>query len=309
MYMKKRPTDICINFQVVKFFGEDDKLYLELPETVSPDLIPFLKLLNPSINGVLYVKSDLTCPCCGSELNENTYETIYPNKLEDVKRTVYRCSNKDCGKKHRTKLDKFISKGSNYTNTVKQLSSRLKFIEEISYRKMTEVFEGLLGIKIPKSTIYDHEDSQIDEIITIAESEIDKEIDKQEIKASGTYSYDEQFMKVSKMIKPKLQVLDANTKYAYPTQIINKYEFNSDAVNHYLKFNLDNLPQYTMVTDGHTMYPSICDKLRIEHALCTFHSVLNVRKKPYKKINRNNKSIKTKNEKIESKKKDLITQN
>jgi len=130
MYMKKRPTDICINFQVVKFFGEDDKLYLELPETVSPDLIPFLKLLNPSINGVLYVKSDLTCPCCGSELNENTYETIYPNKLEDVKRTVYRCSNKDCGKKHRTKLDKFISKGSNYTNTVKQLSSRLNLLKK-----------------------------------------------------------------------------------------------------------------------------------------------------------------------------------
>ena len=309
MYTKKRPTDICINFQVVKFFGENDKLYLELPETVSPDLIPFLKLINPSINGVLYVKSDLTCPYCGSELNESTYETIYPNKLEAVKRTVYRCSNKDCGKKHRTKLDKFIDKGSNYTNTIKQLSSRLKFIEEISYRKMTEIFEGLLGIKIPKSTIYDHEDSQIDEIITIAESEIDKEIDKQEIKASGTYSYDEQFMKVSKMIKPKLQVLDVKTKYAYPTQIINKYEFNSDAVNHYLKFNLDNLPQDTMITDGHTMYPSICDKLGLEHALCTFHSVLNVRKKPYKKINRNNKTIKTKKKKIKSKKKDLTTLN
>ena len=235
MYTKKRPTDICINFQVVKFFGENDKLYLELPETVSPDLIPFLKLINPSINGVLYVKSDLTCPYCGSELNESTYETIYPNKLEDVKRTVYRCSNKDCGKKHRTKLDKFIDKGSNYTNTIKQLSSRLKFIEEISYRKMKEIFEGLLGIKIPKSTIYDHEDSQIDEIITIAESEIDAEVNKQEIKASGTYSYDEQFMKVSKRIKPKLQVLDAKTRYAYPTLISDKDEFNSDTVYKHLK--------------------------------------------------------------------------
>lgn len=298
MFRKKHPTDIVINFQVVKFFGEDEKYYLELPDTVSPDLIPFLKTLNPLIDGIVYVKSDLICPCCESELNESTVETIYPNKLENVKRTVYKCSNKDCGKKHRTKLDKFINKGSNFTNTVKQLSSRLKFIDEISYRKMTEIFESILGITIPKSTIYDHEDTHIDEIIEVSESEIDEKVSEEEIEASGTYNYDEQFMKVSKKVKPKLQLLDANTKYAYPTLILDNEKFNPESVFKYWDDTLLNLPKNTMVTDGHTMYPPICKDFGIEQSLCTLHTVLNVRKKPYKKINRNNRSIKSKNEQI-----------
>ena len=303
MLTKKTPTDIDINFQVVKFFGEDDKFYLELPDTVSPDLIPFLKLINPLINGIVYIKSDLSCSCCGSPLKESTFESIYPNKLDNVKRTVYKCSNKDCAKKERTKLDKFITKGSNYTNKIKMLSSKLKFVDEISFRKMSELFESILGIRIPKSTIYDHEDSQIDEIIATAESEIDEEVSKQDIKASGTYNYDEQFMKVSKNTKAKLQVLDANTKYAYPTLIVDNDEFNSDTVLKYWKDNLGDLPRKTMVTDGHTMYPSICKEFKIDHALCTFHAIFNIRKKPYKKINRNNRTIKSKNEKIDKKEK------
>ena len=65
-----------------------------------PDLIPFLKLINPLINGIVYIKSDLSCSCCGSPLKESTFERIYPNKLDNVKRTVYKCSNKDCAKKN-----------------------------------------------------------------------------------------------------------------------------------------------------------------------------------------------------------------
>ena len=102
MSNKKTSTVIDINFQLVKFFGEDDKFYLELLDTVSPDLIPFLKLINPLINGIVYIKSDLSCSCCGSPLKESTFESIYPNKLDNVKRTVYKCSNKDCAKKERT---------------------------------------------------------------------------------------------------------------------------------------------------------------------------------------------------------------
>jgi len=41
-------------------------LYAKLEDTVSPDAIPFLGFFEPEIAGVIYVKSDLMCPKCGS---------------------------------------------------------------------------------------------------------------------------------------------------------------------------------------------------------------------------------------------------
>ena len=58
MLTKITPTDICINFEVVKFFGEEEKLLVMLPDTVSPDVIPFLGFFNSDIDGVLYFKSN-----------------------------------------------------------------------------------------------------------------------------------------------------------------------------------------------------------------------------------------------------------
>ena len=55
-----------------------------------------------------------------------------------------------------------------------------------------------------------------------------------------------------------------------------------------------------MITDGHTMYPSICKEFEIEQALCTFHTIHNVRDKPYKIINRNNTKRKNKSKKIKT---------
>ena len=300
MLTKITPTDICINFEVVKFFGEEEKLLVMLPDTVSPDVIPFLGFFNSDIDGVLYFKSNPICPDCGLELVESTVEEFYPNKLDNVYRIVYRCPDKECGKKHRAKLDKFIDNGSNYTNNMKQLGSRLQFIEKIAYRKMSEIFQAILGIRIPKSTMYNHQDQTSDEILTAVEKEIDAEVERQEIEASGNYNYDEQFMKVSKNKKAKLQLLDANTKYAYPAMILNQDKFDSDTILNYWNTILSNLPKECMITDGHTMYPSICKEFEIEQALCTFHAIHNVRDKPYKIINRNNTKRKNKSKKIKT---------
>ena len=198
MLSKITPTDICINFEVVKFFGEEEKLLVMLPDTVSPDVITFLEFFNSDIDSVLYFKSNPIRPDCGLELVESTVEEFYPNKLSNDYRIVYRCLDKEWGKKHRAKLDKFIDDGSNYTNNMKQLGSRLQFIEKISYRKMSEIFEAIFGIRIPKSIVYNNQDQTSDEILTAVEKEIDAEIEKEEIEACGNYNYDEQFMKVSK---------------------------------------------------------------------------------------------------------------
>lgn len=163
-----------------------------LPDTVSPDVITFLEFFNSDIDSVLYFKSNPIRPDCGLELVESTVEKFYPNKLSNVYRIVYRCPDKKCGKKHRAKLDKFIDDGSNYTNNMKQLGSRLQFIEKISYRKMSEIFEAIFGIRIPKSIVYNNQDQTSDEILTAVEKEIDAEIEKEEIEACGNYNYDEQ---------------------------------------------------------------------------------------------------------------------
>jgi hypothetical protein len=182
---------------------------------------------------------------------------------------------------------------------MKQLGSRLQFIEKISYRKISEIFEAIFGIRIPKSIVYNNQEQTSDEILTAVEKEIDAEIEKEEIEACGNYNYDEQFMKVSKNKKAKLQLLDANTKYA-SAMIISQDKFDSNTTLKYWNMILSNLPRECMITDGHTMYPSICKEFEIEQALCTFHAIQNVRDKPYKIINRNNTKRKNKSKKIKT---------
>lgn len=298
MISKTIPTNKNLDFQVVKFFGHDDKNFLLLPDSVSPDVIPFLSFFNLEFTDILYYKSNNTCSCCNSKLIESTIEEIHPNKLDHVYRIVYRCSKKGCNGKHRTCLDKFIKSNSNYTENMKYLSSNLKFIDEISFRKMSELFEAIIGIRIPKSTIYQHQDQIIDDLITVAEEEIEDIIIEEEIQPSGVCNYDEQFPKVSNNQKTTLSILDANTKYAYPILLIDNEKFNANIIKQYWNTQLDESSHQIIVTDGHKMYPSLFKELNFEQSLCNFHMILNIRKTPYKKINKNNRKIKNHEQKI-----------
>ena len=311
MCKKIYPTNNRINFDVVKFFDKDDdgRLYVVLPDTVSPDVIPFLKFLCPDYTDVIYVKSDLTCPGCGSPLKMSTSEEIHPNKLDNVIRMVYRCSNRCSNKRYRAKLDNFIPDGCNYTKNMQMITSRLKYVEEVPYRKLDEIFMGIFGFRIPKSTLYDHYDKNIDDLIESVDEEIDEMIEKENIECSGVFNYDEQFPKIMKQEKVRLTILDANTYYAHPMLLIDGDDFDSDIVCRYWHDIIDDLPHEAMVTDGHAMYPPLFKEFNMEHALCVFHAIYNVRDKPYKVINSNNKQIKNKIKKIDKIEKDLVELN
>ena len=62
-------------------------------------------------------------------------------------------------------LMNLIEPNSNYTNAVKHFGVKLSEIGEESYEKKSELFEALFSIKIPKSTIFDHEDKVSDTYI------------------------------------------------------------------------------------------------------------------------------------------------
>ena len=68
MKTKQTSTYNNMDFILVKVYGTEDNLKLFLKDTVSPDVIPFLRYFSENINSIVYVKSDMTCPHCGGEL-------------------------------------------------------------------------------------------------------------------------------------------------------------------------------------------------------------------------------------------------
>lgn len=90
-------------------------------------------------------------------------------------------------------LMNLIEPNSNYTNAVKHFGVKLSEIGEESYEKKSELFEALFSIKIPKSTIFDHEDKVSDNYIETKEQILEELVEEKGLKDNGVYHYDEQF--------------------------------------------------------------------------------------------------------------------
>ena len=84
MCTKKTPTNNILDLTCLKDFDCNEKITVILPDTVSPDFIFFLPHLVGDNFEVLYVKSDLTCPVCGSDLNKDKIDKFKP-KLYNVR--------------------------------------------------------------------------------------------------------------------------------------------------------------------------------------------------------------------------------
>jgi len=229
--------------------------------------------------------------------------------MDNILRMVYSCSNVCSYDKYRTKLNKFVLENCNYTDNIQMFATSLKHVEEVAFRKISELVPGIFGFNLPKSTAYNHYDKHVDEFTESVDEEIEEKIDENGITSSGVFNYDEQFQFAKKDEKVRLTMLDTNTKYAHPHLLVDKSDFDAELISHYWHECIDDLPQKTMVTDGNTMYPQICDEFEINQSLCNFHAIFNVRYKPYKHINYNNRQINKKIESIEATEKKLVKLN
>ena len=100
------------------------------------------------------------------------------------------------------------------------------------------------------------------------------------------------------MAAVRLAIIDAVTNLIINDQVIYQEDFNKEFVEIFLKYSLEGLPKKVLITDGHTMYPPIIERICIKHQLCIFHIIKHHNDKSYKKMNKIKRRIKTLETKI-----------
>ena len=159
-----KPSLICdFDDKVFKFFFDSESNRLYLNDDISPEFILLIDNFVLKEYEVVYLKSIEKCPVCGSELIKNGTEGILLNKIRPIRKQKYFCSDKKCRKHTKACLNKFIDKYCNYTKDLREFGLNTGVIAYLSYEKKSDFIEFVTGVKIPRSTIYYHENTLTDE--------------------------------------------------------------------------------------------------------------------------------------------------
>ena len=145
-----------------------------------------------------------------------------------------------------------------------------------SYGSKTEIVNEQFDLNISRKSIYLHEKELSPQYIYNKEQEILKQIEKLNIKPSGYYSYDEEFIKINKKIYVRLALIDVNTKMIINDELICKDQFSKEYIEKFLKESTEGIKLETIITDGYRSYPEIIESLDAKHQLCTFHIMQNL---------------------------------
>lgn len=308
MCKKQTPTNNILDLTCLKDFDFDKTTTVILPDVVSPDFILFLKHLVGSNFEVLYERTDLTCPVCGSKLYKHDKRVFKPNMVNNVRKRTYICSNEDCGEFVQPDLSQYMLPESNYTKNVRLWGIKLDSIGDLSYDKKSELYTAFTGCTLPKSTCYEHQDIESNEYINEKNRKQLLEMGKKGIQPSGNYHFDEQYPKQNGEQMVRLDILDAETNYSYYTLLVPQEEFNQELIETYWHTVLDALPQHSITTDGYKAYNTIIDNFNLIHHRCIFHIMQNTVNDIVKLLNRykrhnksNERKIKENTEKLEKK--------
>lgn len=302
MYRNKTPTNNILDLTCLKSIVSSDVDEIILPDCLSPDFLLIFNMLGLYDFKVTYVLSDEVCPSCGGKLHSKSYPTRKPNGLENVRIKDYECS--VCHKRVHASFDDFIEHGSNYTRAVKHWGVKLSEIGEESYEKKSELFEAIFGIKLPKSTVFDHQNKVSDDYLENKEASIEDDVESRGLKDSGIYHYDEQFPCADGDYMTRLMMLDSKTMYPYYDYLENATLFDADLIEKYFHLVLDEIPHEIMVTDGYSAYSDLIESFDMVQQRCVFHMMYNVGQEVYPIINRitrTNKGKYTKLDKINEK--------
>ena len=193
-----------------------------------------------------------------------------------VKKQTYRFKSKNRTKYYRTLWNEYIDKFCNYTRKIKQEGLKYSQITYISYGAKSEIINHENEINISRQTVYLSEKELTPLYIIEKEKSLLKEIKKLNIKPSGYYNYDEEFIKINKEIYVRLTLIDAHTRMIINDELIPKNQFNKYYIEKFFKESTDGIELNTIITDGHSSYREIIDNLGAKHQLCTFHLMHNL---------------------------------
>ena len=145
-----------------------------------------------------------------------------------------------------------------------------------SYGSKTEIVNKQFDLNISRQSIYLHENELSPQYIYNKEQKILNQIKKLEIKPSGYYNYNEEFIKINNKIYVRLALIDAHTKMIINDELIPKDQFNKEYIEKFLKESTRGIKLNTIITDRHRSYPQIIERLGAKHQLCTFHIMQNL---------------------------------
>ena len=292
------------NHRTVNIYAEDifksnvnlEKDTIILDPSVSPSFIRELKkLIQKDIKIVYSEEKDLKCPLCGEKLNKNGFHPRLLNKSELIFLQKYKCLKKDCAYEKVTNIDHIVPKGCNYEYDIRYEPIKQS---EISYKSLEKISENI-GLKYQitpsRQTILNFLDHEGEEYL---EKEC-KDLFKYDINdLSGVFAIDEQFPSVNGEQKARPVIMDVHTNIILDDVILPIEDLDSNFKEEFLNKNLKDKNVKGIVSDGDKAYFTIIDKIGFTHQLCNFHIMQNLMSELIKPINKLNRKIKSKTDKI-----------
>lgn len=295
LYMKpkNKPTNNDLVFELFKFFVDSRNKKIYLNKDINPSLIYLMEeILTDSYQFIYYDDELLFCPKCGEQLSLNGTQKFSLNKKLIIGKQKYICPNKKCQFTIITHPNQYIDKYCNYTKEIKEKAVKYSLIQYSSYQNKAEYINLHYRTKISRQTIYNANNTLIDQILHQKEQKLSEKIKKLNIKSSGIYCYDEEFIKINKSIYVRMTIIDYETKIIINDQIISKDQFQQKTIQKFLKESLKGLKINTIITDGYKVYEDIIKDLGAKHQKCVFHIMQNLMTPLQKMINKYTKKIK-----------------
>ena len=132
------------------------------------------------------------------------------------------------------------------------------------------------------------------------------EIINKKIKLGQVANYDEEFFYYKHQPVVRMTLIDYKSKLILKDVIVPRKMFNRELIKEFIRRSLEGLGYHTVVTDGDKRYKKILDELGLNQQRCIFHSMQNLMSRVNPVHNRLKRKIKSINEKITEKEKQIF---
>ena len=239
----KKPTEIYCVEDLFKYhlFGQENLLYVS--NTISPEIVEIFSEIMDTTLFVIYFDSREYDPEFAKTHVKNGLVEFKLNKKYIIYKQTYKYYSKNKERYMTTMLLEYIDKGCNYTRKIKEQG--------------LIIVNDQFNLNISRQSIYLHEKELSSQYIYNKEQKILKQIKKFDIKPSGYYNYDEEYIKISSKIYVRLALIDAVTKMIINDELIPKSQFNKEYIEKFLTESTKGIKLNPIITDGHRSYPEI----------------------------------------------------
>ena len=296
----KHSTDKCLSELPFIFCGPSGDV--EVYEDTNPKLIEHLLAICKICNKKLrIIKRETICHVCNKPLTRNGCKSDYINNTDELRLQKYNhrnCDNSSC----MASAKSIKEKNCTYTKSVQEKSVLINLVNYESYEKKSEEIANQMGAKPHRSTLFYYHKKYSTELFEYLEHLQFKRIKELDIKASGIYCFDEQYVFVNKKLYLRLTLIDYHNKLIMGDLLVCEEDYNNQTIQEFLEESLKDQPVEVIVTDGRKGYKSIIEAVGAIQHRCFFHIMQNLMTPLTKYINRKNRRIKTLKGKIKDNK-------